>query len=241
MSKKHTAPKYRVFEHPATENIRGVVFIVTSFKTKAWQYKSVAKTLNREGYKVYIYDYLWRPLLEVYPEEWVSFSTKIVQDIDKKIARNKAPGISFGIIGVSVGSIISMHAAKVLSDIKSVMLVTIYGSSAQHVWEHPSLNKMRSKFENSSMSVKEAYDIFEHLEPTYKIDLLKSKRLLVYANELDPVIRFSNTQILLDSLNEAGVSHELKLVRSRRHSLTIVKALRRYDEWLKFFNEAQEQ
>lgn len=230
--------RFSVTYFPSKQAGNAVIFLIASFKTKVWQYRPVIKKLNAMGFSVYAYDYLWKPLLEAYPEEWVNFSEKLTADIDHKIQLHKQqPDSRFGIIGVSVGSILAMHAAKVQPDIEKVMLVTVYGSSARQVWEHPSLLKMRAKFENSNLSEREAFDVFGHLEPTYKLDLLGSRPLLLFASVKDRVIRYSNTRLLIDEATNRSIDITVHLIDAKRHSLAIVKAFRDSSKWKPFFAE----
>lgn len=236
MADKKQEPQFYVTHFASKKPGNAVIFLVASFKTKVWQYRPVIKRLTDMGFSVYAYDYLWKPLLEAYPEEWVNFSEKITADIDEKIQFHKQqPDSRFGIIGVSVGSILAMHAAKVQPDIEKTLLVTVYGSSARQVWEHPSLLKMRAKFENSNLTERQAFDVFGHLEPTYKLDLLGKRSLLVFASVDDKVIRFSNTRLLIDEAEKQSIDITVYLIDTKRHSMAIVKAFRNTKKWHPFF------
>lgn len=200
-------------------------------------YRSIITKLNEEGYSVNVYEYTWRPLLECGPEDWPAFSSRLAGDIKKQIAveRRRNPEMKFGILGVSVGSVLAMHAAKVLPELERIMLVTMYGNSARHVWEHPSLAKMRTKLETAGLGQDGAYEVFEHVEPTYLLHLIGQRPILLYANKTDPVIRFANTQVFIDAAKREGIPLTLKLVSSSRHSFTIVKAFRDSQTWRPFF------
>ncbi len=80
---------------------------------------------------------------------------------------------------------ISMHAAKCIKALERVMLVTIYGSSAQHVWEHPALGHLKQTFEQRHQGVQQAYHVFEQLEPTYQLEKIARRPVLVFGNEHD--------------------------------------------------------
>lgn len=217
----------------------GTIFLIAAFKSKGWFYTPTAKALLKEGYNVYVYDYPWRPLLEAHPEQWVELGDRVTSDIVDKIAAEKHKHVDarFGVIGVSVGSALAMHVAKTVKELEKIMLVTLYGSSAQHVWEHPILKKMRAKFEASNLSVDDAAQVFGFLEPLHRLDLIGKRKILLYANERDPVIRFSNTQLFIKEAEKSQVDLVVRRVHARRHSTTILKVFREPPLWTPFFKD----
>lgn len=215
----------------------GTVFLIAAFKTKHWYYNPIINVLLKKGFNVFVYDYPWRPLLDAEPEEWVEFSERVTKDIDSKIIaeKNLHPMARFGIIGVSVGSALAMHAAKTLPALEKIMLVTLYGSSALHVWEHPLLEKMRDKFESSGRGIKDAAAVFGYLEPLSHIELIGHRKILLYTNERDPVIKFSNTSLFIDEAQKHHINLIVRRISARRHSMTILKVFKEPVLWVPFF------
>ncbi len=215
----------------------GTVFIIAAFRTRRWHYGPIVNALNKKGFNVYIYDYPSRPLLTAQPEEWVEVTERLARDIATNIRSetSKYPGTRFGIIGVSVGSALALYAAKTIKELEKIMLVTVYGSSAMHVWEHPQLRKIRDKFESTGRDIKDAAAVFGFLEPMSHLDLIADRSILLYANERDPVIRFSNTQLFIDEAKRHGIKLLVRRVSAKRHSTTILKVFKEPVLWLPFF------
>lgn len=220
----------------------GTIFLMAAFGTKAWYYRPVVRVLLQNGFKVHVYDYLSRPLLEADPEHWVEFNQRINADLAAKIASERRfyKDARFGIIGASVGSMLAIHAAKLYGEIEKIMLVTVYGSSANHVWESPKLSKIKSKFELSNRGVSEAYKLFGHMEPTYKLHLIGRRKILLFANERDRTIRFENTKLLIEEAQRLGLDLSYKKIRALRHSATLFKVFRNQKTWLPFFMSLKE-
>ena len=151
-----------------------------------------------------------------------------------KRIRKECPGARFGIIGVSVGSIIALHAAKLIKDLGRIMLVSVYGSNAAQVQEHPSLGFMRDYFESRSMDAQRAARAFGHLEPTYHLRALGKRPLLIFACETDSVVKFSNTTILLDKLKTLKLNFAIHMVKARRHTSVNFKSLHSRGTWSPF-------
>lgn len=215
----------------------GTIFLIAAFRSKKWFYRPIINTLLHRGFNVYIYDYAWRPLLESQPEEWVEVTERLTQDIADKITaeRHLHPAARFGIIGASVGSALAMHAAKSIEDLEKIMLVTIYGSSAHQVWDHPKLHKIKHKFESNGRDVKDAAAVFGYLEPVSHLELIGNRKILLYANERDPVIRFSNTQLFIDEARKHKINLMVRRISARRHSTTILKVFKEPLLWVPFF------
>ena len=228
----------RITYRPA-KNCKAGVFLIVSFKTKAWMYRLAVKRLTDAGFLVHVYEYTWRPLLDAQPQDWPAFSTKLAKNIEAQVQKDllNCPDIRFGIIGVSVGSILAMHAAKLIPSLERIMLVTMYGNSALHVWEHPSLQKMRTKLESQGLNQEGAYALFGHVEPTLELERIGERPILLFANRTDPVIRFSNTQLFIDEARRLNIPIEVRMIRAARHSFTIVKAFKDFKTWLSFFEQ----
>jgi predicted peptidase len=215
----------------------GTIFLMAAFGTKAWYYKPVVQVLLQNGFRVHVYDYLSKPLLDAHPEEWVVFNEQINIDLAQKIKTEKKRynGARFGIIGASVGSMLAIHAAKIYPELERIMLVTVYGSSARHVWESPKLTKVRDKFEATHRGMDEAYNLFGHMEATYQLNLIGKRKILLFANERDKVIKFENTKLLIEEAKRLGLQLRYRRVRSLRHSTTLLKVFRNEKEWIPFF------
>ncbi len=232
------AQTFRCIKYEPPAKPLGTIFFIASFRTKIWHYKMVVRQLVECGFQVYAYDYDWRPLQNAsYPHEWLEFSERIKDDISTKIVDEKDQDHKhrFGIIGVSIGATIALHAAKLLPDIERVMLVTVYGSMAQHIWEHPVLENMRDRCASLEMNIHQAAKILGYYEPTYKLGLMRNRKILLFANKQDPVIPYTNTEILINDANNRGVSLITKYIEANRHSLTILKVFQRPGMWISFF------
>lgn len=220
----------------------GTIFLMAAFGTKAWYYKPVVRVLLQNGFKVHVYDYVSQPLLDADPEQWVELNQRINADLANKIEAEKHiyKEARFGIIGASVGSMLAIHAAKLYQEIEKIMLVTVYGSSASHVWESPKLIKIKNKFELSKRGISEAYELFGHMEPTYQLHLIGRRKILLFANERDNTIRFDNTKLLIEEAKRLGLSLTYKNIKAIRHSTTLLKVFRDQKSWLPFFMSLKE-
>lgn len=220
----------------------GTIFIMAAFGTKVWHYRPVVRVLLHNGFKVHVYDYLSKPLLDVDPEHWVEFNRRINADLAQKIEGEKRrhKAARFGIIGASVGSMLAIHAAKLFEEFEKIMLVTAYGSSSNHVWESPKLVKIKQRFELTNRSPKEAYELFGYMEPTYQLQRIGRRKILLFANEGDRTIRFENTKLLIEEARRLGINLTYKRIRAVRHSTTLIKVFRDQKTWLPFFMSLKE-
>lgn len=218
--------RYKTIVYSAKQ-ASATIFFINSFKTPGRAYVLFFRQLNRLGFTVYVYNYRSRPLLYATPQQWIDFSNSIAADIAARIRTTRAsnPAARFGMVGVSVGSVMALHVAKKLPELERVMLVSIYGSNAQQTWEHHSLAYMRKYFAERNITLEEAAAAFGELEPTHNLQLLGSRPLLVFASKTDKVIRFANTQILLTKAKEMGINLTLHMLRTRRHSITNIAGL----------------
>ncbi len=230
-------PAFRCTTYNPSAAPAATIFFISSFKTRVWYYKLAIKRLTSCGFQVYAYDYDWKPLVEAYPKQWVEFSDCINQDIAVKMAFEKSahPERRFGIIGISIGATIALHAAKLLPDIEKIMLVTVYGSMAQHLWEHPWLQDMREKCRSLDLDAQGTYKLFGYFEPTYELSLMGDRKILLFTNKNDPVIPYQNTELLINEARKQGLRLFVKHVEALRHSVTILKVFRRPGLWISFF------
>lgn len=238
-----TRLKFNSKSHAPENFTGGTIFLMAAFGTKAWYYRPVVRALLQNGFKVHVYDYLSKPLLSADPEQWVEFNYRINLDLAKKIDTEKHmhKNARFGIIGASVGSMLAIHAAKIYPQIDKIMLVTVYGSSANHVWESPKLAKIKKKFESSNRGVSEAYQLFGHMEPTYQLERIGQRKILLFANERDRTIKFENTKLLIEEAQRLGLNLTYKRIRAVRHSTTLFKVFRDQKTWLPFFMSLKER
>jgi esterase/lipase len=228
---------FRCVKYDPTGPVAGTVFFISSFKSRVWYYRLAIRQLLNCGFQVYAYDYNWKPLLDAYPHEWVEFSERIHKDItmkmDKEISEDSER--RFGIIGVSIGATIALHAAKLLPKLEKIMLVTVHGSMTQHIWEHSLLQSMRNKCKELNLDYQKTYKAFGYFEPTYRLNLIGNRPILLFTNKKDPVIPYGNTQQLIDEAGEKKVWLIVRHIEAIRHSVTIVKVFNRPGLWISFF------
>lgn len=232
-----TKSAFRCIRYDPPTRHAGTIFFISSFKSKVWYYRLAIKKLTDYGFQVYAYDYEWRPLLDVDPDDWVKFSEHVQQDIAAKMAAEKSQHLQrrFGIIGVSIGATIALHAAKALPDIEKIMLVTSYGSMAQHVWEHPLLGEMRNRCKSLNLDFRQTCQVFGYFEPTYRLNLIGDRTILLFANKKDPIIPYANTELLINEAKKQGTRLLVKHIEAIRHSVTILKVFKRPGLWISFF------
>lgn len=222
----------------ATEGFTGgTIFLIAALKSKGWFYRPIVNILINRGFNVWVYDYAWRPILAAHPEEWAEVSERMARDIADKIAmeRRKYPAARFGIIGASVGSALALHAAKISPEIEKIMLVTVYGSKASQIWEYPMLREIHHKLVSTGRDVRDAAAIFGYLEPVSHLELIGQRKILLYINERDPVISFSNTQLFIDEAKKHNLNLMVRRISARRHSTTILKVFKEPVLWVPFF------
>jgi pimeloyl-ACP methyl ester carboxylesterase len=220
-----------------------VIFFITAFRTKAWQYTTVIRQLQQNGFRVYLYDYPPGPLLEAYPDEWVAFTHSMNGDIAEKIVleRQHNPQARFGIIGASAGASLALHAAKVLPELEKILLVTMYGSHAQFIFEAPDLKSVKQKCGGDQMDVIEVARSFERFEPTHSLQLLGNRSVLLFANKNDTAIRYSNTELFIEAARRVGVNLRLELMEIDGHVRAVVHVFHHWELWMPFLLELRNQ
>lgn len=235
------SPSFRCITYNPADAPRATLFFISSFKTKVWVYQLVIRKLVGFGFRVHAYDYTWKPLLDSYPHEWLKFSSHIKEDIKSKVynEKNISTERRFGVIGVSVGAAIGLHAAKLIPEIERIMLVTTYGSIAQHIWEHPLLEDMRGKCQLAQMDYRFTRRVLGYFEPTERLDLIGGRKILLFVNRNDPVIPFSNTEVFITEAKKMRIHMIIKPIEAALHSLTILRVFKRPGLWISFLTALQ--
>lgn len=232
-------PSFRCKQFKSPVYCEATLFLITAFKSKHWYYTPIVKRLLKQGFNVYVYDYPSRPLLNCQPQEWVNFTHKLNADIQKRIHHERKiyAQVRFGIIGVSMGSTLALHAAKCFSEVEKMVFVTLYGSSAQLVWENKVLKKIKKKFTKAELTMHDAFDTFGPLEATTNLQSLGQRPILMFASMDDQVIRYSNTNLFLKAANDYDLNLSLRVVNHTRHSLAVAKIMRQDSMWAPFLQE----
>lgn len=218
--------------------VKSVLFFISSFKTPVTLYLPFIRALNKRGHLVYAYDYRSAPLLRTTPENWVAFSRSLIRDIDGKIKHELTPAQqkTVGIIGVSVGAVITIHTAKAIPALKKVMLVNPYGSNAEQVWTHRSLRSMKQALEKREITKAMAREVFGDLEPAANVHALNGKDILLFTNRYNHVIRYDNALLFINALKQKQVPFQLVTTNIPRHSLANYYALGQQKRWLSLFS-----
>lgn len=232
-----TEPTFRCKSYTPRNYTGATIFLLTAFGSKSWWYRPVVKKLLSKGFKIYVYDYKTKPLLEAHPEEWVEFTYRLNDHIARNIAADKQKYSSarFGIIGTSVGSVLASHAVKCFEELEKIVFVTIYGSTAQLVWENRTLKKIKSKFTINNLTMRDAAAVFGPLEATSDIEKFGNRPILLFSNMDDRTIKYNNTYRFVKAATEYDLNLTYRLIESSSHMFTIVKVMSNMALWLPFF------
>lgn len=237
MAKLHFRRVY--FQSPVYKG--ATIFIVAAFKSKHWYYRPIARHLTKAGFNVYIYDYAARPLLRSQPQQWIEFSHAIFRDIQENIAAELAKDANarFGIMGASVGSTIALYVAKLCPQLERIVFVTLYGSSAQLVWENKSLRRVKKQFVRAHQGIQDAIEAYGALEGTTNLDKLGQRPILLFVSMDDRVISYSNANLFIQAAVAQKLNFSYKIVDATRHSFAILRTFANYSAWLPFVAELQ--
>ncbi|MEO6761800.1 MAG: hypothetical protein ABI220_05560 [Candidatus Saccharimonadales bacterium] len=237
-----TKLKFRCVHYSSTFYRGATVFLIVAFKSRYWFYKPVIWQLLSNGFNVYVYDYASKPLLESQPELWVKFSGTLNSDIKKNIEREtgRDPRARFGIMGVSVGSSLALSAAKDLPELEKMLFVTMYGSSAQLVWENNHLMTIKRELVQSNKTMEDASRIFGPLEAVTELHKLGNRSIRMFVSMGDRVISFGNANRFIQAAIGADLNFSYRIVNEPKHSYTIIRVLADYSSWLPFMAELRD-
>lgn len=231
--------KFRCVHFRSASESDVTVFLVTAFKSRHWFYRPVIARLLASGFNVCVYDYPASPLLRAQPHEWVDFNQALTNSIRENVQAEQLrnPDARFGIVGASVGSTLGLHAAKHIPELERMVFVTLYGSSAQLVWESKQLKKIKKKFVRANMTMQDAFQAFGQLEGTTELERLGRRPILLFASMDDQVISYGNTTLFIRAAVEANLNFSYHVVGVRRHSLALVHVFKDHARWLPFLQE----
>lgn len=234
--------RFRCVHFKPELNCGATIFLIVAFKSRHWFYRPVIKRLLDSGFNVHVYDYPARPLLVAYPEQWIEFTQAVSDDIAGVIKAERAenPHVRFGIIGASVGSTLALHAAKCIPELERMVFITLYGSSAQLIWENKTLKKMKKRFVKAQKTMQDAFKAFAPMEATTGLERLGQRPILLFVSMDDQVISYSNASRFIQAAIEHDLNFKYRVVSVARHSLAILRTFGNYDAWLPFLSELRD-
>jgi esterase/lipase len=226
-------PTFTCKTYPA-KDARRVIFFFAGFGGKTWHYKPAYSVLNKMGYNVVAYHFPGRPLLNVDMAFLEALGKRMSTDVRHQIANYKSQGITeFASFGISMGSTYSISIAKHVPEIKRMVFITCYGSSAQEVWEYAGLKKMKQIYTDQGMSTTDVENAHPWIENTKNMQLLADKTMLLYASRADKVILYANTKRFIDMAEQKGL-HLETIIGNGRHQPFIASSLFRGRRWRAF-------
>ncbi|MBI3290312.1 alpha/beta hydrolase [Candidatus Microgenomates bacterium] len=212
-----------------------VVFLLTGWHNKIWEYWITAKTLQLNGFNCVTYEYDG-DTLSPNTKQTVEKVTAIEEDILEKIKKLKERGHSeFAIFGTSLGSLIALMVGNRSPDVSKIILNTTGSDLAQTVWSWDKVNKgFKEKLIDEDLTLDRLEKIWRKITPINNVDNLKNKKLLIYLSEKDEIIPFVLGRELVEDLKKKNYDTTVIVNPYLDHFLTGAIDLFKANTYLKF-------
>ena len=227
------SPYYSSKIYPAKDSYK-VIFFFAGFGTKVWLYRLIYKRLNTLGYTVVAYQFPARVMLKSDGYFLDNVRGAILKDMRRLIDDFKSQDYNaFSLFGVSMGSVYSIAFAKELPEISKLVLVTMYGSAGQFIWEYHRLKRMKKTYTDKNISMRELEVMYPKIEPLIDTERLNNKDILLFVSREDNVIFYKNTKRFILKAKRIGVN--LNVIEGRgRHIPFIIRTLLKDKNWANF-------
>lgn len=212
-----------------------VIFLLAGWQNKLWMFRLFSKFLVLNGYHCITYAYD-DDVLSPNTEKTIKHFNEVKEDILNKIKELKKAGYkSFSIIGISLGSVISLMVANKSPEISKIILNTTSIDLSETVWRWDKVNpSFKEGLTQQDLTLSRLKEIWRDITPANNISNLKDKKILVYLSEKDEVIPFSLGKRLIKKFGEKNYSYTLVTNSKLNHLFTGIYNMLNFRSYLNF-------
>lgn len=209
-----------------------VVFLLTGWPTRIWEYFLVTSSLAKNNYFCIAYEYDKEILTEF--DNVDKNIQLVVTNVLHKIKRLKKKGVvEFSLFGTSFGAVIALEIARKSNDIKKVVLNLPTAHITDILTSKSILVRPLMKVINSyKPSTKN-----EQLQPINNLMGLKSKKVLIYLAKKDQIVPYDKAKRLVDEMEKLKINHQVILNKYLTHYLAASKNHLVSSQYLQFLNK----
>jgi predicted esterase len=195
--------------------------------------------LRRRGYRVISYSYK-TDIATKSVKLTIDNLRAIIDDAASRMA-DIPPSSEIVCFGTSMGTVLASNVAARNSRIKKVILNLSYADISDHIVNLPAMRtiwpKRLKEYLETTESEATLRTAFDPYSPLTLVDLLKDKRLLIYASRDDRLLQLIHTRKLHDALEKAGT--DVKMYQNPRggHYFAALINYLRFTRWLRFLEQ----
>lgn len=188
----------------SVKDAKKVLFFFPAGFTKIWQYRWTIFLLNRMGITVIGFDFAWKKAIR-----WLDFKMllDLVFAVNQKVGEiiaNNSENVEFSVLGLSMGSVLSLYTAKQNKRIKSIILFVPYGTLSNLLWTHkPSRPFIKTLMQKGLKSEQELEKLTQPVETQYEMGKLMNRKIVSYLGLNDKIV-FDGTK-LVDAIKKQGI------------------------------------
>lgn len=198
MKEYFTVREYRV------KNPKKILFFFPAGFTQMWHYRLVIYWLNRKGISVIGFNFAWKKAIrECDFDKLISLIEEVHHSVEDVMAVN--PDIDdYAVLGLSFGSVLALHSAKLHENIRSIILFVPYGTLSHLFWTHkPSRPFIETLLRNGLKTEKDLEELTQPIETQYHLEKLKDRRIVSFKGNNDKVV--FDGQKLVDAIKKEGI------------------------------------
>jgi len=218
------------------EKNKKVIFLLTGWGNKIFQYIFVIKVLTERGYRCIVYEYD-KEILSSDIAKTVKNFFKVKKDILNSIKLLKNQGIKeFSVFGTSLGSVLTFLVANNSKEIKKLVVNLTGADLAEVVWSWDNVRGSNIKKELIARNIDllKLKNSWKILSPINNIKNLKDKKILIYISKKDELIPYRQSLQLIDQLKYLDCQIKVVTNKHLNHILSGTKNLLKFNRYLTF-------
>lgn len=220
-------------------NNNKLIFLLSGWQGKIWNYYFTAKILEWYGYKSIIYEYD-DAILASSVEDTVKNTIRVKDDILEEVRLHKTKGYcSFSIFGTSYGTIIGFLAANEEPSIANI-IVNLSAADLALVawaWNKKKDETIRRIVAKRRFRLKDLKQYWHSISPENNIDNLGDRHILFYEAQKDDILPYSMQARLLAKLKRINRSILIKTDTRFNHVLSAAINVLIYPAYIRFLEK----
>lgn len=213
---------------------RRVLFFIGGYRTKIGMYTPFYWLAQLLGYRVYAYVLDSQTVVSSNIMNYVGQIEAVQQDIAKTL-KSLPQEIPAYVMGNSLGSESALYALKHTPQLRAAALITVRGSIARFIWKSEAGKSFKPAYINNKYDFTKISQELSPAEPIKDMELIGDRPVYVVYSKADKVIPESNTQLLLDALDNPKV----RMYKHLGHFAAAFVGMGAFWRWHAFFRDAK--
>jgi alpha-beta hydrolase superfamily lysophospholipase len=188
----------------SAKNERKILFFFPAAFTQMWHYRWTVFSLNKMGVTVVGLNIAWnRAIRELDFDGLLELVKQIDGVVSDTISKNSLKS-DYAVLGVSIGSVLSLYAAKRHDSINSIILFVPFGTLSNLYWTHkPSRPFLDTLMKNGLRTEQDLEKLTQPIETQYQLHKIKHKKLVSFLGKRDKIVH--DGQKLIEAIKEQDI------------------------------------